>query len=73
MKTSNETILARQYRRAKAEGRICERCGWLVPVKNWKKGHRLCPGCFDALKGINVKTGSQPYKDDPEELTGEMT
>ena len=69
--TSN--ILARQFTRAKGEGRTCSRCGWIITVKNWKKGYRLCPGCFDALKGVNVSTGHWPKRDEPGEKTGEMT
>ena len=68
--TSN--ILARQLRRAKLEGRVCSRCGWLISIKNWKKGYLLSPGCFDALKGVNVSKGHRPYRDEAVDKTGNM-
>ena len=54
-----------------SEGRICDRCGWVITKKNWAKGYRLCAGCYDGLKGVNVSSGAQPYSDEPEEKTGE--
>lgn len=65
-------ILSRQYHRAKEEGRLCGRCGWMITVKNWKKGFRLCPGCYDGLKGVNVSTGHRMAADEAREKTGEM-
>ena len=68
----SDIILARQFRKAKKDGRICKRCGWMITVKNWKAGHKLCAGCYSALKGVNVSFGSYPYEDEPKDLTGEM-
>ena len=65
-------MLAKQYHRAKEEGRLCRHCKWMVAVKRWKKGHRLCPNCEDALKGVNVSGKWGPYYDEPLDLTGEM-
>ncbi len=58
--------------RAKMEGRICSHCGWMVTIKEWKAGYKMCGNCRDALKGVNVKTGSNPYSDEPTEKTGEL-
>ena len=60
------------YHKAKVEGRLCSRCGWIVTVKNWKKGYRLCAGCYDALKGVNVDGNQGAYRDEPVDMTGEM-
>ena len=65
-------ILARQFAVAKAEARLCQRCGWMITVKNWKKGYRLCAGCYDGLKGVNVSGGHWPLREEPTEKTGEM-
>ncbi len=65
-------ILTRQFHRAKAEGRVCERCGWMITVLAWAKGFRMCPGCYDALKGVNVDTGQLKYRDEPIDRTGNM-
>lgn len=65
-------IIARQYKRAKSEGRVCSRCGWLITVKNWTKGYRLCAGCYDALKGVNISCKWGAYRDESIEKTGEM-
>jgi hypothetical protein len=65
-------LLTRLYQKAKSEGRLCSRCGWIITVKNWKKGYTLCAGCFDALQGVNVKTGHWAARDEPGEKTGEM-
>lgn len=65
-------ILARQFARAKAEGRLCSRCGWMIPIKNWKKGYRLCAGCYDGLKGVNVSKGHYKASDEPADRTGNM-
>jgi predicted RNA-binding Zn-ribbon protein involved in translation (DUF1610 family) len=64
-------MLARQLHRALAEGRVCSNCGWMISIKNWAKGFRLCPGCADALKGVNVDRGSGRYRDEPVDMTGE--
>lgn len=60
------------YEKAKAEGRLCSHCGWIITVKNWAKGYRLCAGCYDALKGVNVDQGHGHYRDEPVDMTGEM-
>jgi len=57
-------------KRAKAEGRICTHCGWIVSKRRWKKGERLCTECKDGLKGVNVKYGHWPYEDDYPDKTG---
>jgi hypothetical protein len=64
--------LTRQFSRAKAEGRTCSRCGWMISLKNWAKGYRLCPGCHDALKGVNTPPRYGKYRDEPVDMTGEM-
>lgn len=64
--------LARHVKKAKEEGRVCKNCGWMITKVNWKKGRRLCPNCYDAMRGVNVKTGHPPYRDEPEEKTGNM-
>jgi len=63
---------ASAVRRAKIEGRVCSQCGWIISKKNWAKGYRLCAGCFDANKGVNVRGGYFPYADEPVDRTGEM-
>jgi|WetSurSiteA1Bulk_404760.scaffolds.fasta_scaffold363926_1 hypothetical protein len=61
------------YKKAKEEGRLCSRCGWIITVKNWKKGYHLCAGCYFGLKGVNVKhAGGRRLADDPPDKTGEM-
>jgi len=65
-------LLQKQYHRAKEEGRLCSRCGWMISIVNWKKGYRLCPSCYDALKGVNVSCRWGKYFDEPPDLTGEM-
>jgi hypothetical protein len=55
-----------------SEGRVCSRCGWIISKKNWGKGYRLCGGCFDALKGVNVNYGHERARDEIEDKTGEM-
>ena len=57
---------------ARREGRICSHCGWMITKKDWKKGLKMCSGCRDALQGVNVKTASRMYLDEPAERTGEM-
>jgi len=58
---------------ARAEGRVCERCGWMITKKRWASGKHLCFSCEDALKGVNVKGGYYPYQDEPPEKTGNTT
>lgn len=65
-------VTKKQYYKAKIEGRVCKRCGWMITKKNWKKGYRLCAGCFSAIKGVNTKRGANPAADEPREKTGEM-
>lgn len=65
-------LITRRFCRAKAEGRLCSRCGWMISIKNWKKGYRLCPGCHDAMKGVNVDCKYGKYLDEPVDMTGEM-
>lgn len=59
-------------KQARKEGRICSRCGWLITKINWAKGYKLCAGCYDALKGVNVRGGALPCPDEPADRTGEM-
>jgi hypothetical protein len=67
-----DKILSRNIARARAEGRVCSRCGWMITVKEWKRGRRMCWNCEDALKGVNISQGwSQPAQD-IEDKTGEM-
>lgn len=65
-------ILLRQYQRAKEEGRLCSKCKWMIPIKEWKEGRRICWNCEDAEKGVNVSCGHGRYFDEPPDLTGEM-
>lgn len=60
-------------KQAKLEGRVCSRCGWIINKKNWLKGYRLCAGCWDGLKGVNVSHGHGAYADEPIDRTGNMT
>ena len=62
---------AKALHNAKLAGRVCSRCGWMINIKNWNKGYRLCAGCYDALKGVNVSGGHLRYRDEPRDLTGE--
>lgn len=66
-------IASRQLRTAKQEGRVCQRCGWMISKANWNKGYRLCAGCWDALKGVNVNGRCGPYRDEAVDKTGDMT
>ena len=63
-------ILYGAYQKAKSEGRICLRCGWIVTIKDWKKGNRLCAGCTDALQGVNVDYGHNQPPQEPIDQTG---
>jgi len=64
-------IMARQYHRAKEEGRLCSNCQWMISIENWNKGYRLCPGCYDAMKGVKTMPRWGTYLDELPELTGE--
>lgn len=69
------SLMYRAFVKAKKEGRLCERCGWLVTVKDWKKGNRLCFNCRDAETGMknpypHINYGS--WRDEPVDKTGEM-
>ena len=63
--------LSNVYAKAKAEGRLCRRCGWVITKKNWQKGFLLCAGCWDAEKGVNVATGWGSWRNKPMEKPGE--
>ncbi len=65
------TSTVNHFLKAKREGRLCKHCGWIVTKKDWAKGHKTCANCRDALRGVNVKTGAMPYRDEPKEKTGE--
>lgn len=64
--------LTKLYAEAKREGRICSRCKWMITVKNWNKGDRLCYGCIDALRGVNTPARFGKWRDEPIDKTGEM-
>ncbi len=66
-----DKILSNAYTKAKAAGRLCERCKWIVTVKDAAKGHKTCANCRDALKGVNVRGGHGRYFDEPRDGTGE--
>lgn len=68
----NNKYQQRQFKRAEKEGRVCEKCGWMISIKNWKKGHRLCAGCYTGQRGVRVSGGWGPYYDEPQDRTGEM-
>lgn len=59
------------YAKAKAEGRLCERCGWIVTVVDSRKGETVCGSCRDALRGVDVRGGHYPDRDEPRDKTGE--
>jgi hypothetical protein len=65
-------LLARVYEKAKAAGRLCPKCGWIITVKNWDKGYRVCGGCWDAAQGVNVKGGHWQDGQEPRDMTGDM-
>ena len=65
-------VTSKMVKTAKQEGRVCEKCGWIISKKNWAKGYRQCPGCWSASKGVQVRTGAYPYRDEPKDMTGEM-
>lgn len=60
------------YHNAKKEGRICEKCEWMVSKKRWEQGYRTCTNCDDAYNGVRVNIGHWPYRDEPREMTGDM-
>jgi hypothetical protein len=68
----NATFMSRVYTKAKEQGRLCSRCGWIINTKNWKKGYRLCGACWNALKGVNVPVGHFKPTDEQRDKTGEM-
>lgn len=61
----------KHYQNAKKEGRLCSNCGWFISKKRWEKGARLCEGCEDALKGVDVDNPTGPYLDEFPNRTGE--
>ncbi len=63
-------IISKQFKKAMEEGRKCENCGYMISKPNWKKGHRLCAGCFSAFQGVNVPHGHKAYQDEPIDQTG---
>ena len=67
-----QTFLSRIYAKARDEGRLCSKCGWIISTKNWKKGYRVCGSCWDANKGVNVSGRYGKYRDEPVDKTGEM-
>jgi hypothetical protein len=44
----------------------------MITKKNWAKGRRLCSGCWDALQGVNVKSGYSQDQQESVDMTGEM-
>ena len=60
------------FHKAKEEGRICTRCGWMITVKDWKKHFTECAACRYALKGVNIKYGHGKARDESVDMTGEM-
>lgn len=65
-------LLSKVYTKAKAEGRVCRRCGWIITKKNWAKGFLLCAGCWDAEMGVNVRGGHYQPQQEVTDKTGEM-
>lgn len=65
-------VLTDAYHKAKLAGRLCTRCGWIITIAQWRQGKKLCEGCEDALKGVNVQYGYYPDSDEISDLTGEM-
>ena len=64
-------LLSRVFIKAKAEGRLCKRCGWIVTVKDWQAGCTYCAGCRDAMKGVNVSWGHDQPQQEKKDITGE--
>lgn len=67
----HQTELEKLFFKAKKEGRLCRRCGWIINKSNWDKGFLLCAGCWDALKGVNVPPRWGKWRDEPVDRTGE--
>jgi hypothetical protein len=67
-----DLIMEKHYQDAKKEGRLCQRCGWYITKKRWKKGQRLCGSCEDALKGVNVSYGHPPYSTEARNRNGDI-
>ena len=65
-------LMTKNFQKAKAEGRLCERCGWMITKRGWKLGHKICEGCADALKGVNVSYGNYADAQEPVDKTGNM-
>lgn len=65
-------LLAKVFEKAKADGRLCTRCGWIVTKKDAVKGHTECAGCRDALQGVNVSFGYCQPQQEATDKTGEM-
>ncbi len=59
-------------RKAREEGRICPQCQWVITKKDWLKGFRICRSCTDINRGVNVRSGFGPYKDESTDKTGNM-
>lgn len=66
-----KTLLSKHYEKAKSEGRLCERCGWMITKPRYKAGHRICWYCEDAAMGVNINYGFGRYLDEPLDKTGE--
>lgn len=64
--------MARCLHNAIQEGRVCVRCGWMITKPNWKKGHRLCYGCREAMRGVDCKGGHHQPQQERIDKTGEM-
>jgi len=64
--------ISQYYAKAKAQGRLCGRCGWIVTVKRWKAGYKLCASCQDAMKGVNIRWGNTKPAEEATDRTGEM-
>jgi len=58
--------------KARQEGRICPQCQWIITKADWKKGFRICRNCTDINKGVHSNSGYGPYRDEPEDRTGNM-
>ena len=60
MRGAHSNQLAKWFAQAKAEGRICVYCGWMIKKKRYEKGFRSCWYCEDARKGV-VDTTQETY------------
>ncbi len=63
---------ARAFSAALKAGRVCNRCGWMITVKEWNKGRRMCWNCEDALKGAGTPMGHWQPAQESSDRTGEM-